>query len=278
MLDPLGDGLDVAKHHGDAGSHADAVRFTHDRQILGCRRLALGDLPSHTIDQNLAAAARNRVQSGLLQSEQHVAQGHVENLMKRPDLRRAEGMNVNAGVFALDEAHQIKVPLERQHLRRHQATLHQDLRSADGQQFFDLVADILETEHVAVRQVLASGVHPRRIGLEIAENALGGAVVRVVDVAIDDVRAAILRVQPLRDAVRPPAELVEVAIRVQRQRVLLANASVAGRGRSRLGCLRQWSHEAACNSCAPGTSPPAVARSKKRIMPSTCLSVRPNVR
>ena len=49
MLDPLSNGLDVAEHHGDAGPHADVVRFAHDRQILGCRRFALGDLPERLI-------------------------------------------------------------------------------------------------------------------------------------------------------------------------------------------------------------------------------------
>jgi hypothetical protein len=70
--------------------------------------------------------------------------------MKGPDLRRAEGVDVDARVVLADEAQQVQVPLKRQAVAGgvlgigHEAALHEDLGAADGEQLFDLFADLLE--------------------------------------------------------------------------------------------------------------------------------------
>jgi hypothetical protein len=72
------------------------------------------DLVADAIDEDLAAAAGDRVEAGLLQAQEDVAQRHVEDLVKGPDLGRAEGVNVDRRVVLFDEAEQVEVPLERQ--------------------------------------------------------------------------------------------------------------------------------------------------------------------
>jgi hypothetical protein len=78
------------------------------------------------------------------------------------------------------------------------------------------------------------------IAAEGAEGALGGADVGVVDVAIDDVGAVILRMHPLRDGVRPLAQIVQRRRRVVKlQRLGVGEASVfTDRHQGVVGILR----------------------------------------
>ena len=103
-------------------------------------------------------------------------------------------------------AEQFLVPFELQ--RRVHPALHEDLVAAEGDRLLDLLVELLARQDV--------GVGVARLAVEGAEVADGGADVRVVDVAVDVVRAVRLRVQPQRDGVRGPAEFVQVAAREQR--------------------------------------------------------------
>ena len=89
------------------------------------------------------------------------------------------------GMVALDVAHQVEVPLERD--VRVVPALDQDLHAAERLRLVDLRADLLERERVALAVL--------RPPVERAEAAVGDADVRVVDVAVDDVRDDVAGVQ-----------------------------------------------------------------------------------
>jgi hypothetical protein len=97
---------------------------------------------------------------------------------------------------------QVEIPLKRQAVAArvlrigHEPALHQDLRAADVEQLFDLLADLLKSQDV--RTLLT------RLAVEVAEDALGGADVRVVDVAVDHIRAIRLGMH-LHEPVKPHA-------------------------------------------------------------------------
>src|SRR5262245_14527454 len=74
--------------------------------------------------------------------------------------------------------------------------------AAEGEGLLDLLVQLLAGEDVGVRVV--------RLAVEGAEVADRGTDVRVVDVAVDVVRAVRLRVQPRGDRVGGPAESVQV--------------------------------------------------------------------
>ena len=93
--------------------------------------------------------------------------------------------------MALDVAQQVFVPLERQ--LGVQSALHQNLIAPQVDGFLDLLQ-----QHVAIQQV-AFGV--LRLAEERAEVAHGRADVRVVDVAVDVVRAIRLGMQAARHRV-----------------------------------------------------------------------------
>ena len=73
------------------------------------------------------------------------------------------------------------------------AALHQDLHAAQRLGLVDLRADLLERQRVAFAVL--------RPPVERAEAAVGDADVRVVDVAVDDVRDDVVRVLRVADAV-----------------------------------------------------------------------------
>ena len=132
---------------------------------------------AHALDEDLAAAARDRVEARLLQLANDVARVHAEQLREEVDFARAEAVDVDR-VVALDVPQQVEVPLERD--VRIVPALHEDLHAAERLGLVDLRADLLERERPALA-VLGAAV-------ERAEAAVGDADVRVVDVAVDDVR------------------------------------------------------------------------------------------
>ena len=86
--------------------------------------------------------------------------------------------------------------------RRVQAPLHQDLVAADGDRLFDLLEQHLARQHVDFVVL--------RRPVERAEIADGRAGVRVVDVAVDVVRAERLGMQAARDGIGRLAQRDEV--------------------------------------------------------------------
>ena len=107
---------------------------------------------------------------------------HAEQLREEVHFARAEAVDVDR-VVALDVAQQVEIPLERD--VRIVPALHEDLHAAQRLRLVDLRADLLERERVPFAVL--------RPPVERAEAAVGDADVRVVDVAVDDVRDDVAR-------------------------------------------------------------------------------------
>src|SRR5215475_667731 len=92
--------------------------------------------------------------------------------------RRTESVNVDVRIFFSNVLQKINVPLQRQF--RMVPALHQNLNSAYRGKFIQLLIQLLETKHVMIFVALRS--------IKCAELAINIADIRVIDVAIDDVR------------------------------------------------------------------------------------------
>ena len=206
VVHAVGMALDVPEHHGARGVHAQLVRHVHGGEPRLGGALAQADLGAHRGSEDLAAAARDAGEAGLLELRHDAADlllvggaRRIEEVDELHELRRAEGVHVHLREAALDLAEEVEVPVERE-LGVH-AALHEDLRAADGDELLDLLQERVVGERV--------GVAVARVAPERAERALGGADVRVVDVAVDDVGADVVAVDLAAAAVRPHAEVGE---------------------------------------------------------------------
>ena len=87
--------LDVAEHHRAGRPAAELVPdAVHFEPFVG-QRLVLRQLLADAIDEDFAAAAGQAAQAGVLQPLQHLAQRQLVELVEVPDLRRAEGVQVD---------------------------------------------------------------------------------------------------------------------------------------------------------------------------------------
>src|ERR1700722_7697708 len=91
--------------------------------------------------------------------------------------RRAKGMDIDLRIFLPDVIEQIQIIGNAQF--RMMTTLHQDLYSADGDQFINFLIDLFMAQNVMVGIPFGS--------VKRAELAIDVADVRVVDVAISDI-------------------------------------------------------------------------------------------
>src|SRR5438477_12090936 len=93
-------------------------------------------------------------------------------------LRRTESMNIDVRIFCADVLHKINVPLECQF--RMMPALHQNLHSACGSEFIQLLIELIESKHVLIFVALRS-VYRAACAVYIRE-------VRVIVVTMADVR------------------------------------------------------------------------------------------
>src|SRR5437867_6945268 len=96
------------------------------------------------------------------------------------------------GVMRFDITEQVQVPLK--WYIRIVSALHQDLARAHFLGFVDLLTDLFDRERPSL------GVF--RPAVERAESTVGDAHVRVVDVAVHDVRDRVVRMFLYSDAIR----------------------------------------------------------------------------
>ena len=196
-------GLDVAEHHRAGALAAELVPDAAHFEPLVGERLALRQFLADAIDEDLAAAAGQAAEAGVLQAPQHLSSGSLLILWKCQISGGLKACRFTFGIAGLQVAEQFLVPFELE--RRVHAALHQDLVAAEGDRLLDLLVELLARQDV--------GVGVARLAVERAEVADRGADVGVVDVAVDVVGAVRLGVQPHRDRVGGPAELVQVAAR-----------------------------------------------------------------
>src|SRR6185437_2638528 len=176
------------EHHCRRGAHAELVSSAmHADPIFGAA-LETGNTEPHIIVEDLGAAARNGIKSGIVQPRnggakvqvavfgdgQHLGGGKA----MQPDLRKAL---LDAGEVALEPI-DLKIGVN--------ATLHQDASAAHFDGFGDFFADLFEIEDISLVRLRAF-----QWAVKGAEGAVLGAEVRVIDVAVDDVSDHAFRVQ-----------------------------------------------------------------------------------
>jgi hypothetical protein len=219
MLEALGVGLAYAVHHRDRGLHPGLVRELHDLQPpVGASLFPSHDI-AHPLHQDLAATARDRVQTRALELPDDILGIHPEHRRKEINFARAESVNVN-GMIGLNVLEQVEIPLERD--VRIVPALDQNLHAAHGLRLVDLLADLLERKRVPLVVF--------RPPIERAETAVGDADVRVVDVPVDDERDHVIRMLLSPDPIGFGTKLDERGALVEIQEVA---HQAAGRNASR---------------------------------------------
>ena len=142
-------------------------------------RVFLGrDHVADAVDEDLRAAARDRVEARVAQAGQRDRDAELRAACDVLDLRLGERVQVDR-VALLDRAEEILVVVDRE--VGMVAALHEDARPTDRKRLLDLLEDDRFRQQVPLGAVA-------RPAIEGAEVAVGDANVRVVDVAIDDER------------------------------------------------------------------------------------------
>jgi hypothetical protein len=219
VLDPLGQRFDVAKHHRAGALAAEFVPGGVHLQPAVGEDFAARDLLADAIDENLAAAAGEAAEPGVLQSLEHRLERQLRELVEVPEFGGAEAVDVDLRELPLHAAEQVFVPLERQ--LRVQAALNENLVAAEVDGFLNLLMQNFLGEDV--RLAVADG------SVERTEVADGRADVGVVDVPVDVVGAVTLGVQPARDGIGRGPEGGEV-VRLQQRESLGRRESLADDG------------------------------------------------
>ena len=219
MLDPLLERLDVAVHHRRGGRDPEAVRLAHHAEpLLGVHLLRRDDV-AHAVDEDLGAAARDRVEAGVPQARECLGDGQLRAARRVHDLRRRERVEVDP-VACFDRREEILVVVDAE--IGMMAALHEQAGAAEGECLLDLLEDDRLRQQVALALVAGPAV-------EGAEVAVGDADVRVVEVAVDDERHALRVVQPVADLVRSAADGDEVTRAEELGGVLVRDPFARGR-------------------------------------------------
>src|SRR5207249_11681045 len=130
-----------------------------------------------SIDQDLGPPTGHAIEPGVYQPPEHLGNRQLREPRQVDHLGRRQRVELECGIPLLDCAEQIFVPRERQ--VGVVPTLQEKLYTSDRNGLVDLVKELVEAEHVAVRR--SDGP------VERTERALGYTDVRVVDVPVDDV-------------------------------------------------------------------------------------------
>ena len=169
----------------------------HHGQPLVARRLAIAVQQStHPVHEDLGAATGHAVETGPCEPVDHDRHRLLRQPRQVEQFRRRQSVQLEVWITRLDRAKEVLIPLERQ--VRVVTALQQQLHAPDRDGLVDFPKQLVKTEHVTV-------VGPDR-AVEGAERALGDAHIRVVDIAIDDVRDQSGRVLPGPDSVRKTTE------------------------------------------------------------------------
>ncbi len=156
---------------------------------------------ANTIDQDLTAAARQTSHPGVFQPPQHLAQRELVELVKMPQLRRTEGVQIHQREPSFQIPQQFLVPFQLQ--TGVQATLHQDLIAAQRNRFLDFLIKDVPRQHV--------GIVIMALAVKRAEIADGSADVGIVDVPVDVVGPVRLRVETAAHGIGSSAQGHQIA-------------------------------------------------------------------
>src|SRR6185369_4497991 len=149
----------------------------HHVEPLISRTLRRNSL-AHFVIENFRAAAGKTVESGFFEPRHDRFVIEFRDQMDVVDLGRREAVQLEVRIFFTERTQQVFVPLNAE--VRVESALHEDAGAAERDRLVDLLADLFEAADVSVRGA--------RTAIERAESADNVTDIRVVDVAIDDVR------------------------------------------------------------------------------------------
>src|SRR3989442_1846884 len=153
------------------------MRHINDAEPIVDSRFQRRDGLADAVHEDFATSPRDRPKASLRELREDLFQWQSENLTEMNELARTESMDVDLRELAFDVRKQVEIPLQRQ--LGMVASLHKNLRAAEGDGFLDFLVDFIVGDHVGV--VVA--FHP----VEGAEFAVNVANVRVIDVPVDNV-------------------------------------------------------------------------------------------
>src|SRR5262249_32605507 len=111
-LDALGQGFDMAKHHGASRFAAELVPGAVDGEPFVRQALVVGDGLADAVDEDFTAASGQAAHAGVLEPSQNFAEGQLVELVEMPDLRSAEGVQVEVREATFQVAEQFLIPVQ----------------------------------------------------------------------------------------------------------------------------------------------------------------------
>src|SRR6266480_4819337 len=148
MFDPFRNRFDVTKHHRRARFQPQLVCDLHHFEPLVALDFQWRNFPAHSVDQNFTATARDRAEAGVFEFCDYLTQRHSKNFREMLELRWTESVNVDVRIFLADVSQQVDVPFKAE--LRMMSALHQDLNTADGGKFVQLLIELLERDDVMI--------------------------------------------------------------------------------------------------------------------------------
>src|SRR5215210_644166 len=214
VLDALLERLDVPVHHRGGCGHAEAVRGAHDVEPLLRSRLLRRDLVAHAIDEDLGAAARERVEARVAEPRERLVDRQLGAPRDVLHLARRERVQVDR-VARLDRAEEVFVVRDVE--VRVVAALHEQPGAADRERLLDLLEDDRLGQQVALARVARAAVEGAEVAVRVAD-------VRVVEVSVDDERDPRRVALAVADLVGDAADGHEVAAAEELECVLVGDA------------------------------------------------------
>ncbi len=159
----------------------------HVEPVVG-QALQAGDAVADFVVENLGATAGDRIESGIAQLSDSVANGEAAVLGDGDDLRRRIAMQMDFRKALLDSPQHALVPVNLQ--IGMQAALHQHSGATELDRFANFFVDGIELEDVSLFRL-----RPFQRTVKRAEGAVLSTEIRVIDVSINNVSDHAFRMQ-----------------------------------------------------------------------------------
>src|SRR4051812_24395154 len=187
------------------------MSVAHHREPVVRLRLLRRDLLADAVDEDLAAAARDRVETGIAQARDRLPERELAAPCDVLHLGRGQRVQVDL-VASLDRAKEIFVVVDRE--VGMMAALHEQPGAAEGDRLLDLLEDDRLGQEIALPRVSWASVERAELAIRVTD-------VRVVEVPVDDERDASGVGLPVAKLVGGAPDRDEVTRLEQRRRVLV---------------------------------------------------------
>ena len=176
VLNAFSVGLNMPIHHRGTRLKPDEVALSHHFQPFVSSAFFRTDFVADAVSQNFGTAAGNRIEPGIAQAHQHLAQRHAVNFREPVDFGRRKAVDVDA-VVRFNPVEELFVPAQFEF--RVQAALHENEFSAQVKRLLNLLSELFAFHDIRVR--IAA------VAVECAKIAIDVAPIGVVNVPVNDV-------------------------------------------------------------------------------------------